>query len=176
MDESVKRAKKLGSQNQKIAEAVGTGAVKYFDLKNHPSTNIAFDWKKMFALEGNSGPYLQYTYARCQSVLTKSEKDLKKILSSFPHLHPKEEETNLLRTLYKFPEVVIQAGEKFSPNLICSFLFDLAQKYNVFYNKFSILQADSSELIDFRLFLTLAVGQVIKNGLQLLGIETPEKM
>ena len=176
LDESVKRAKKLGSQNQKIAEMVGVGAVKYFDLKNHPATNIAFDWQKMFALEGDSGPYLQYTYARCQSVLTKSGKDLKKEEFNFPHLHFKTEEQNLLRTIYKFPEVVQQAGDKFSPNLICSFLFDLAQKYNVFYNRLSILKADEAELISFRLFLTLAVSQIIKNGLQLLGIEAPEKM
>jgi len=176
LDESVKRAKKLGSQNQKIAEMVGVGAVKYFDLKNHPATNIAFDWQKMFALEGNSGPYLQYTYARCQSVLTKSERDLKKEEFNFPHLHFKTEEQNLLRIIYKFPEVIQQAGEKFSPNLICSFLFDLAQKYNVFYNRLSILKADEAELVSFRLFLTMAVSQVIKNGLNLLGIEAPRKM
>jgi len=72
--------------------------------------------------------------------------------------------------------VVQQAGEKFSPNLICSFLFDLAQKYNVFYNKHSILKADNKELIRFRLFLTLAVSQIIKTGLNLLGIATPERM
>jgi len=176
LNESVKRAKKLGSQNQKVAEMVGVGAVKYFDLKNHPATNIAFDWQKMFALEGDSGPYLQYTHARCQSVLAKSEKDLRNEEFVFPYLHLKTEEQNLLRTLYKFPEVVQQAGEKFSPNLVCSFLFDLAQKYNVFYNKHSILKADNKELIRFRLFLTLAVSQIIKTGLNLLGIATPERM
>ncbi len=174
LDESVKRARKLGSQNQKIAEAVGIGAVKYFDLKNHPSTNIAFDWQKMFVLEGDSGPYLQYTYARCQSVLAKVEGVKIETINFHPHL--KDEEIALLRTLYKFPEVVQEAGEKMAPNLICNFLFDLAQKYNFFYNKLSILKADNVNSVNFRLFLTSAVSQVIKNGLNLLGIEAPEKM
>ena len=185
LDEAVKRAKKLGSPNQKIAEMVGVGAVKYFDLKNHPSTNIAFDWQKMFALEGDSGPYLQYTYARTQSVLEKfkSTTSDSKILDldfSFEtydlNFEINNEEMDLLRTLYKFPEIVREAGKRFAPNLICGFLFDLAQKYNVFYNRWPILKADNLKVVNFRLVLTLAVGQVIKNGLQLLGIEAPAKM
>jgi len=178
LDESVKRAKKLGSQSQKVAEMVGVGAVKYFDLKNHPTTDIVFDWEKMFVLEGNSAPYLQYTYARTQSVLRKASKLalIKQSAIATPYIMPKDEEVSILRTIYKFPEVIQQAGEKLAPNLICNFLFDLAQKYNLFYNKHSILKADSQSLIQFRLALTMAVSQVIKNGLQLLGIDSPEKM
>jgi len=161
---------------EKIAEKVAIGAIKYSLLKFSPQSEIVFDINESINLEGDSGPYLQYTYARCQSVLAKSEIDLKKSELNLSHPYPKPEEQAILRTVYKFPEVVQQAGEKFSPNLICSFLFDLAQKYNVFYNKHSILKADNKELIRFRLFLTLAVSQVIKTGLNLLGIEAPEKM
>ncbi len=80
-----------------------------------------------------------------------------------------------MRTIYKFPEVVVQAGEKFSPNLICSFLFDLAQKYNLLYNRLPILKSEA-EVRDFRLALTAATAQVLKNGLTLLGIEVIERM
>jgi len=86
------------------------------------------------------------------------------------------EEISILRTIYKFPEVVAEAGENYSPNLICNFLFDLAQKYNLFYNKLPILKAESPEFVEGRLALTAAVDQIIKSGLNLLGIATPERM
>lgn len=184
LNEAIKRAQKLGCKNQKTAQMVGIGAVKYFDLMHHLTTDIIFDWEKIFVLEGNSGPYLQYTYARCQSVLRKASQ---RNTSEEKHLgwwrgnnldssEMNVEEIALLRTIYKFPEVVQEAGEKFSPNLICNFLFDLAQKYNLFYNRLPILKADNENLRNFRLALTIAVGQILKNGLNLLGIETPERM
>ncbi|MCX6725712.1 MAG: arginine--tRNA ligase [Candidatus Shapirobacteria bacterium] len=179
LDEAIKRAKKLGCKDEKTAEMIGIGAVKYFDLKNHPATNITFDWNKMFVLEGNSGPYLQYAYARTQSVLRKSNHSKFNFQNSIvknDHLKLKPEEVSLLRALYKFPEVVMEAGENFSPNLICNFIFDLAQKYNLFYNRLPILKADTEEIVNFRLALTTAVGQVLENGLSLLGISAPEKM
>ncbi len=186
LEESIKKASKIivSSNNKKkllkkeqeeIAQMVGVGAIKYFDLMHHYSSDIIFDWKKMFVLEGNSAPYLQYTFARCQSVINKEEKEV-----VFPedtsHLKLKKEEEVLLRTLYRFPEIVEEAKNKFSPNLLCTYLFDLAQKYNVFYNKLSILGADSPDSIEFRLSLTAAVSYIIKNGLSLLGIDTPERM
>jgi len=143
-------------------------------LKFSRETTIQFDIDESLALEGNSGPYLQYTYARCQSVLRKAETKGIPLSEELPQLEI--EEVALLRTIYKFPEVIQEAGENFAPNLICNFLFDLAQKYNLFYNKQPILKAESEELKNFRLALTMTVGQVIKNGLYLLGIETPEKM
>lgn len=185
LEEAIKRAGKIiksseterglsKREQEKVAQAVGVGAVKYFDLMHHYSTDIIFDWEKMFVLEGNSGPYLQYTYARCQSVLQKAEEkefSLPEVLSQL-----EAEEIVLLRALYKFPEVIEEAGEKFAPNLVCNFLFDLAQKYNFFYNKQPILKADTEESKYFRLALTKSVGQIIKNGLNLLGIEVPERM
>lgn len=183
--EAIKRAKKIikasgtdrglsKREQENVARAVGVGAVKFFDLMHHYSTDIIFDWKKMFVLEGNSAPYLQYTYARCQSVLRKAESTEISLPKKTPQL--KIEDTALLRTIYRFPEVIQEAGENYAPNLLCNFLFDLAQKYNLFYNKQPILKAESEELKDFRLVLTGAVGQIIKNGLYLLGIETPERM
>jgi len=186
LTEAIKRAskiittsdnkKKLPKKEQgKIAQMVGVGAVKYFDLMHHHSSDIIFDWQKMFVLEGNSAPYLQYTFARCLSVLNKEKKEIS-LPEETAHLKLKKEEENLLRTIYKFPEIIIEAGEKFSPNLLCNYLFDLAQKYNLFYNKCSILKADSPYMVEFRLALTTAVSQIIKNGLTLLGIDTPERM
>lgn len=86
------------------------------------------------------------------------------------------EEENILRTIYKFPEVVQEAAEEFSPNLICNFAFNLAQKYNLFYDTYPIIKAETQELKIFRLALTAAVSQILKNSLLLLGIAVPEKM
>ena len=196
LNEAIKKAEKIIKSSatdrglgvrakQEVAKAVGIGAVKYSDLKQNPQTDIIFDWERIFNLEGDSGPYLQYTYARCQSVLRKAEVgsgklDKNNLTSNFKnpasHLSPlTSEETSLLRTIYKFPEIIESAAVSFSPNLLCAFLFDLAQKYNFLYNKLPILKGEEGER-EFRLALTAATGQVLKNGLGLLGIETPAKM
>ncbi len=188
LNESIKKAEKIitkaknkkeiGIREQKsIAQAVGIGAVKYFDLSHHRSSDIVFDWDKIFILEGNSAPYLQYTYARCLSILNKqSEESINDSQEEASGARLKPEEITLLRTIYKFPEILIEAANSFAPNLVCNFLFDLAQKYNLFYNRLPILGAERKEIIQRRLFLTLAVSQLLKNGLQILGIETPERM
>ena len=175
LNEVKKRLKKTYQMSEALAEKVAVGAVKYSMLKVSSLSDIAFDIDDSINLEGDSGPYLQYTYARCQSVLKKAN-FIFTIQDRNYSLNFKNEEISLLRTIYQFDEVIQEAGEKFSPNLLCRFLFDLAQKYNLFYNRLPILKADNRELVDFRLFLTLAVGQILKNGLNLLGIETPERM
>jgi arginyl-tRNA synthetase len=170
------RGKLSKKQLDELAETVALGAIKYSLLKYARETTIYFDIDESLALEGNSGPYLQYTNARCQSVLQKAKQ------KQFSNLAIKQlskfnsEEMNLLRTLYRFPEVVREAGENYAPNLICNFLYDLAQKYNLFYNKHSILKAKNQKSKEFRLVLTQAVSQILKNGLNLLGIQTPERM
>jgi arginyl-tRNA synthetase len=169
LNEAVERAKKLGNETIN-AKAVGIGAIKYFDLLHQPTTNINFDWDRMFALEGNSGPYLQYTVARTNSVLAKVKVKNGKLNVGE---NPNGEELTVLRNLIKFPEVIQNAAESYSPNLLCNYLYDLAQKYNGFYNKHKIIGSESEE---FRLALTAGVGQVLKNGLKLLGIQTPERM
>lgn len=170
------RGKLSKRQLKQLAEKVAVGAIKYSLLKFSRDTTIYFDPDESLSLEGNSGPYLQYTYARCQSVLKKVNIKENSLARSDLVIRFVDEELAILRTLYKFPEVVLEAGENFAPNLICNFLFDLAHKYNLFYNKLPILKAGSEELRSFRLALTITVGQVIKNGLNLLGIGTPERM
>lgn len=184
LTEAVKRAQKIIESSQtgrglsrkekkEVAQAVGIGAIKYFDLSHHPQTEIVFDWEKIFVLEGNSAPYLQYTYARCKSVLRKSSRHVK---DTPLHSKLEPEELAILRTLYRFSEVIEEAAGNYSPNLLCSFLFDLAQKYNLFYNRLPILKAEKPELVQNRLVLTVATAQVLKNGLTLLGIQIPERM
>jgi arginyl-tRNA synthetase len=197
LNEAIKRARRIvekskadrglsEAEKEKVARAVGIGAVKYFDLMHHPQTNIVFDWKKMFVLEGNSGPYLQYTVARINSVLAKIRK--LKIENSLPvrnafsmasaggrirNLKLKIEELAILRSLIRFPEAVIAGAADYSPNILCNYLYDLASKFNTFYNKHKII---ASENEDFRLKLTEACGNVLKKGLNLLGIEAPDRM
>lgn len=171
LTEAVERAKKLGSEDEKTAKQVGIGAIKYFDLLHQPLTNINFDWDSMFALEGNSGPYLQYTVARTNSVIAKAKTPIINKQLAIKDLGT--EEAAVLRTLIHFPEVITSAASSYSPNLLCNYLYDLAQKFNSFYNKDKII---GSENETFRLALTSAVGQVLKNGLKLLGIESPDRM
>lgn len=193
-----------------IAEKVAVAAVKYSMLRVNPKMDIAFDLEESVSLEGDSGPYLMYTYARCKSVMRKAElsghseakrneakessEALPSVARSFATLRmtPNPEELSLLRTFYRFSEVVVEAARTLSPNLLCSFLFDLAQKYNLFYNKHSILNPESRkdtwkvalddsfqvEVIvkSFRLALTQATSIILKHGLYLLGIETVERM
>jgi len=139
--------------------------------------DIAFDLRESVSLEGNSGPYLQYTVVRCQSVLAKarSTKHENTNVSNFDIRISdlNNEELLVLRTLVKFPEMVKMAAKNYSPNILCNYLFDLAQKYNTFYDRHRILGSDNLKL---RLKLTIATGFILKNGLKLLGIETPEKM
>jgi arginyl-tRNA synthetase len=162
-------------EKEKISKIVGIGAVKYNDLSQHPSKDIIFDWEKVLNLKGNSAPYLQYTFVRCQSVLRKAKK-LQIANCKLQIEKLKKEEIDILREIYKFPEVVQEAAEKFSPNLICNFVFDLAKKYNLFYDLYPILKAEDEETKNFRLILTKAVAQIIKNSLSLFGIGVPKKM
>ncbi len=171
LTEAMERAKKLGNETTRNTKAVGIGAIKYFDLLHQPMTNINFDWDSMFALEGNSGPYLQYTVARTNSVLVKASAPQGGTLQGVGDLD--REESSVLRALVRLPEVIESAAESYSPNLLCNYLYDLAQKYNSFYNKDKIIGGENEE---FRLALTAGAGQVLKNGLKILGIETPEKM
>lgn len=188
IEQSSPELRKIKSEREKenVAESVGLAALKYGLLRISRETDTYFDIEESLSLEGDSGPYLQYTYARCQSVLRKAEEKhfgggakAKFLSSEVEVLFSSEvnpEELALLRTIYQFPEVVQKAGKNFAPNLICNFLFDLAQKYNLFYNRHSILKAEGLELVRSRLVLTAAVAQVLKNGLNLLGIGTPERM
>jgi arginyl-tRNA synthetase len=180
LEEAIKRAgeiidkSKTGGElsekeKENIAKAVGVGAIKYFDLSHHPTSDIIFDWEKLFLLEGNSAPYLQYTFARTQSVLRKAKAQDTK----YNKQDINDEEALLLRSFPRFSETIIDAAKNYSPNLLANYLFDLAQKYNNFYNQHRIIGSENQGL---RIMLTIAVGQILKNGLTLLGIKTPERM
>lgn len=174
-------------EKEEISKAVGIGAVKYFDLMHHPTSEINFNWNLIFNMQGNSGPYLQYTYARTQSVLRKAigngheaiGKEKTGLIPSAHSLLPNPEELSLLRSFPHFSEVIIDAAKNYSPNLLCNYLYGLAQKFNNFYAKHRILSNKEKGISDkerFRIALTRATGQILKNGLTLLGIKTPEKM
>lgn len=170
LQEAIERAEKLG--NKESAKAVGIGAIKYFNLNHNVQSDVVFDWEKIMALDGNSGPYLQYTFARAQSVLRKAgmigtnRQDQQAAMLA----ELNAEELMVLRYLYRFGEVVQEAAARYAPNLLCNYLYELAQRFNTFYNKHQII---GSQL---RLELTEAVGQVLKNGLTILGIQVLERM
>ncbi|OGK13575.1 arginine--tRNA ligase [Candidatus Roizmanbacteria bacterium RIFCSPHIGHO2_01_FULL_37_16b] len=175
LDEAKKRILKDFKCDEDTAEAISVAAVKYSFLKNHISAEIAFDFDESISLEGNSGPYLLYTFVRTQSVLNKSTYHLGTTWINNGIAKLEKEERDLLRTLANYSETVYEAARNFSPNLIANYLYDLAQKYNLFYQKHKILLTEEKIRI-FRLLLTKATGQVIKNGLYLLGIKTVNKM
>ncbi len=163
--------------SDEVAEQIGVGAVKYSILKVGRLQDIAFDINESISFEGNSGPYLQYTYARIQSVLSKAGDSIASLQNDRIEANADDRissvESSVLRELIKFSEIIEMAAMNYSPNILCEYLFNLAQKYNTFYNKHKII---TSENENFRLALTFGVGQVLKNGLTLLGIETPKRM
>lgn len=169
--EAIERAKKLGDVSEETAKQVGIGAIKYFDLSHHPMTNINFDWDSMFAMDGNSSPYIQYTIARCNSVLLKGRTLKAGLVCKGPTLT--EQELSVLRKLSQFQEIIVTATKNYSPNILCNYLYELASKFNTFYNAEKIIGGENEQ---FKLLLTKSTGQVLKNGLKLLGIESPEKM
>lgn len=167
LDEAVKRA---GAINAKTAEAVGIGALKFNDLKREARHDIVFDWDEILNLRGDSGPYLQYSYARTCSVSRKA-KEIgiePSVRSSFSQIGVLE------RLLYRFPEVVERAGKEYAPHYITTYLTELAGVFNNWYAHNRIL--DAGDEAPYRLALTAAFAQVMKNGLTLLGIPVLEKM
>jgi arginyl-tRNA synthetase len=167
-------------EKKKIAKTVGLGAVKYNDLSQNRLTDITFNWDKMLSFEGNSAPYLQYTYARISSVIEKYKKE-NRLGSLLPSKKPQFEllrepaEKDILRQLIKYPQAIESAAKENGPHLVALYIYNLASSYNTFYNSFPILKTDK-ELMKARLALSEAVAIVIKNGLGLLGIDVLEKM
>jgi arginyl-tRNA synthetase len=162
-----------------IARIVGLGALKYFILKVDPRKNMVFNPKESIDFNGNTGPFVQYTYARIQSVLRKASESLTNMqtsdnLSSETPLNEKEE--NLIRFLSEFPIVVKDAADNFSPAVIANYIYDLVKEYNQFYHDFSILREENEKVKKLRLVLSQNVGKVIKTGFALLGIDVPERM
>ncbi len=166
-------AKKIAPENnsEKIA-AVAIGAIKFNDLSSDPKKDIIFDWERIMSMDGNSGPYLQYTYARCQSVLSKTEIVEQKDFNQVPGT-ANQEELEMLREFYKLEEKIQEAAERFNPAVLAEFLLNTARKYNEFYGKYRIIGEPEE---NWRIFLTKTTSSVLKTGLKLLGIEPVEKM
>jgi arginyl-tRNA synthetase len=176
-----KTSGKGAEEIEEIARRVALAAFKYGLLKVSNNQNVVFDYEDVSKFEGNTGPYLLYSYARARSVLRKAgfvydpnvtSYDLEKMEDTLLQ----DKELALLRWIYRFPEVVDGAAAAFSPHLICSFLHELAQRFNSFYGTTPILEADSSFEKNFRLLLTSSVANVLSIGLDLLGIPVVEQM
>ena len=158
-------------EKAKIAEIVGISALKYSILKQATGGDIMYDFEKSISLEGDSGPYLQYSYARANSVLEKSKKE--NILPD-PHAVPLEI-YEVEKLLYKFPEIVLRSASEYKPHYIASFLVDIARAYNRFYGETVIVNKEDPHS-PYKIALTFAFAFVMKKGLHLLGIQAPEKM
>ena len=169
---------KIGSDSlNQTSETIALGAIKYSILKTGRLTNTSFDIQSSIDIHGNSGPYLQYTHARCHSVLIKAqEQNIQDTKYKIQNTKYSLEELAVLKYLYRFPEVVTHAAQEYAPNHVCTYLYELAQRYNTFYNKHSVLNAQDDQIKAFRLQLTQATMHTLKNGLSLLGIKAPQKM
>ena len=162
-------------EKQELYNMIGLGALKYFILKVDPKKRILFDPKESIDFQGNTGPFIQYTYARIQSILRKAETEIgAKLNESELTLHPKEKE--LLKQIQLFPEVIQNAAEQHSPALIANYTYDLVKEFNSFYQNVSILGADNKTEKVFRVQLSNAVANTINNAFRLLGIQVPERM
>lgn len=158
---------------RELAHIVGIGAVKFQELFNQRIKDYVFNWDKSLSFEGETGPYVQYTHARIASLLEKGQFDINKKIDVF--LIESDEEINLIRILYNFTKAVIDAHEKYEPYIVSRYLIELAKTFNKYYTNTQILIEDE-ELKNARLFLCYGVKTVLKEGLNLLGIKSPDKM
>jgi len=162
-------------EKDQIAEVVGVGAIKYADLSQNRQSPIIFEWDKILTFEGNTAPYLQYSYARIQSILRKAESEGKSITYDKEIKIEDKLERALANHIAAFPISVLKASETFKPNIIADYLFELSKKFNSFYNSCPILNQED-ELLYSRALIAKITGETIKDGLSLLGIKTLERM
>jgi arginyl-tRNA synthetase len=162
------------TEKDEVAELLAETAVKYAILKVGRTTDSQFDLETSISLEGDSGPYLQYTHARCQSILRQAGESVPVADLSEVALHPSE--VALSRWLVRFPEVVAEAARQAAPNLIAQYLYELAQRFNAMYAQVSVLQADTPALRAHRIAEVASVAQVLRNGFKLLGFAAVDRM
>jgi len=155
-----------------LYEIVGMGALKYFMLKVDPRKRMLFDPKESIDFNGNTGPFIQYTYARIQSLKRKHNAEV--VMPSAVNITAKEQE--IIKLLTEFPAVIQEAAANYSPALVANYVYDLVKEYNTYYQNTAILTAESEELINFRLGLSVKVGEVIKTSMSLLGVNVPDRM
>ena len=183
MDEMIATARKMSEGRLKgvpeeemddVYRIIGLGALKYFILKVDPRKNMLFNPQESIDFNGNTGPFVQYTYARIRSVLRKSdEADAATDITAY---EPNEKEIEIIQRIADFPSVVSEAGRTYSPALIANYVFELAKGYNQFYHDYSILKEENGVARAFRLHLSRTVADIIHRGFSLLGVEVPERM
>ena len=172
-DELGKNADLTEEERQEIARKVGMGALKYFILKVDARKNMLFNPEESIDFNGNTGPFIQYTYARIQSILRKAGEQTAVLPAAYK---PSTKEVDLIQKISEYGAAVEQAGKDYSPSGIANYCYELTKAFNQFYHDYSILNADTEEEKQFRLVLARNVGKTLKNGMALLGIEVPERM
>ena len=172
-DELGKNADLTEEERQEIARKVGMGALKYFILKVDARKNMLFNPEESIDFNGNTGPFIQYTYARIQSILRKAGEQIAVLPAAYK---PSTKEVDLIQKISEYGAAVEQAGKDYSPSGIANYCYELTKAFNQFYHDYSILNADTEEEKQFRLVLARNVGKTLKNGMALLGIEVPERM
>jgi arginyl-tRNA synthetase len=179
--------RELGKVNEFSAEEAGNlfriislGALKYFILKVDPKKNMLFDPKESIDFNGNTGPFIQYTYARIQSLLRKAQETTDHFNALNVHKYESASllkvEREIIKLLYQFPAVVKQAGEEMNPALVANYVYDLSKEYNQFYQEIPVLKEENRSIVSFRLTLSAFAGDVIRKAMKLLGIEVPSRM
>ncbi|MCD7963333.1 MAG: arginine--tRNA ligase [Rikenellaceae bacterium] len=162
---------------ENISKMVGMGALKYFILKVDPKKTMLFDPKESIDFNGNTGPFIQYTHARIRSVLRKAEQtSVEKAKEINPDIKLLPKEIDLVKNLLDYPEIVKLAADNHSPSIIANYVYELVKEFNQYYHDYSILREENSEIRAMRLLLIEKIGEVIKKGMSLLGIDVPERM
>ncbi len=186
MEEMVKGAREVSmdlgkldgltpAEIDEISETVGLGALKYFLLKVDPRKNMLFNPKESIDFNGNTGPFIQYTYARIRSVLRKAAEQ-GMVVTDYSAVEPNDKEIALIQTLADFPATVQEAGRDYSPAVIANYVYELVKQYNQFYHDYSILREENAAVRSLRLALCDATSRVVRTGMGLLGIKVPERM
>ncbi|WP_322495457.1 arginine--tRNA ligase [Chloroflexus sp.] len=185
LDDAVARARALvdaksadlpPAERAAIAEAVGIGAVIYNDLYQDPRRNITLDWDRMLSIEGNSAAYLQYSHARCRSILRRAAEEGATLADADPALLTHPSEQRLIRHLARLHEAVREAGARYAPFVIADWCYTTAREFGIFFEQCPVLRAEAPALRAARLQLVAATANALRNGLALLGINAPERM
>lgn len=161
---------------RKVFEIIAMGALKYFMLKVDPRKNMTFDPKESIDFNGNTGPFIQYTYARIKSLLRKAEEQGYKLKQEFSNVNLEEKELFLIQQLIDFKSIVQLSCEESSPAIIANYVYALSKEFNQFYHDYPILVTQDEDIIYFRLLLSAQTGKIIKQAMQLLGADVPERM
>ena len=188
MDEMIETAREMSmelgkldgyseQEKEEIYRIIGMGALKYFILKVDPRKNMTFNPRESIDFNGNTGPFIQYTYTRILSVLRKAtENNITYGIRANEQTKLNSKEVELVKQMYSFPGIVKDAFESYNPAVIANYVYDLVKEYNQFYHDFPILKENDQYIREFRLILSKKISEIVKDGMNLLGIEMPERM